>query len=56
MPLNGACLPDGRRDARYANLHHSLVIAIGHIVLQGEGEALLRHQLTNAEELLLTDR
>lgn len=31
--LDGARLPYGRGDARYANLHHSLVIVIGQIVL-----------------------
>lgn len=33
VPLNGACLPYGRGDARYANLHHRLVVVIGQIVL-----------------------
>lgn len=31
--LDGARLPNGRGDARYANLHHSLVIVIGQVVL-----------------------
>lgn len=31
--LDGARLPYGRGDARYANLHHSLVIVIGQVVL-----------------------
>lgn len=31
--LDGARLPYGRGNARYANLHHSLVIIIGQIVL-----------------------
>lgn len=31
--LDGARLPDGRGDARYANLHHSLVVVVGQIVL-----------------------
>ena len=31
--LDGARLPYCRGDARYANLHHSLVIVIGQIVL-----------------------
>lgn len=31
--LDGARLPYGRCDARYANLHHSLVVVVGQIVL-----------------------
>lgn len=31
--LDGARLPYGRGDASYANLHHSLVVVIGQIVL-----------------------
>lgn len=33
VPLDGARLPYGRGDARYANLHHCLVVVIGQIVL-----------------------
>lgn len=33
VSLNGASLPDGCGDACDANLHHSLVVVIGQIVL-----------------------
>jgi len=45
VALDGARLPDGRGDARYANLHHRLVVVIGQIVLSaGRWEAETKHQ------------
>lgn len=47
VSLHGARLPDGCRDARYANLHHSLVIVVGQVVLSAhrqQKDANLRTQ------------